>query len=81
MNISVNLSQIWETVEVRALFIPSLMQVTIGSLELQANHMIRQAFEFLTEDGKYDQLCRLLEREMDGSRVLVFCETKRGRSH
>lgn len=73
-----NLSHFWKTVEVRALFIPSLMQVTIGSLELQANHMIQQAFEFLTEDGKYDQLCRLLEREMDGSRVLVFCETKRG---
>lgn len=53
-------------------------KVTIGSLELQANHMIKQSFDFITEDGKYDQLCRLLEREMDGSRVLVFCETKRG---
>jgi len=52
--------------------------VTIGSLDLQANNMIKQSFDFITEDGKYDQLCRLLEREMDGSRVLVFCETKRG---
>ena len=44
----------------------------------QANHMIRQEFEFVAEGDKFARLVRLLEREMDGSRLLVFCETKRG---
>lgn len=30
------------------------------------------------ETDKYRSLVKLLEREMDGSRILVFCETKRG---
>ena len=54
------------------------LQVTIGSTELKANHMIQQVFKFMSEDEKYIQLCRLLESEMDGSRLLIFCETKRG---
>ena len=40
--------------------------------------MIEQAFEFVGEHEKYGTLTRLLEREMDGSRLLIFCETKRG---
>ena len=40
--------------------------------------MIRQEFEFVAEGDKFARLVRLLEREMDGSRLLVFCETKRG---
>lgn len=40
--------------------------------------MIEQQFQFLNEDDKYRALSRLLEREMDGSRLLIFCETKRG---
>ena len=56
----------------------SCLQVTIGSTELKANHMIRQDFEFPQEGEKYTLLMRLLEREMDGSRILIFCETKRG---
>lgn len=40
--------------------------------------MIEQAFEFVGEADKYGALTRLLEREMDGSRLLIFCETKRG---
>ena len=48
------------------------------SLCAQANHMIQQEFEFVAEGDKFAQLVRLLEREMDGSRLLVFCETKRG---
>ena len=45
---------------------------------MQANHMIQQVFDFLGEHEKPGHLVRLLEREMDGSRILVFCETKRG---
>ena len=40
--------------------------------------MIQQDFEFVAEGDKLARLVRLLEREMDGSRLLVFCETKRG---
>ena len=40
--------------------------------------MIEQSFEFVAEGDKYSTLTRLLEREMDGSRLLIFCETKRG---
>lgn len=40
--------------------------------------MIQQSFDFIAEDEKYARLCRLLEQQMDGSRILVFCETKRG---
>ena len=40
--------------------------------------MIEQAFEFIAEADKYAALARLLEREMDGRRLLIFCETKRG---
>ena len=54
------------------------VQVTVGSLQLRANNMIKQAFDFITEEEKYGSLCRLLEQQMDGRRILVFCETKRG---
>ena len=54
------------------------LQVTIGSTELKANHMIQQDFQFPMEHDKYPLLLKLLEREMDGRRILIFCETKRG---
>lgn len=50
----------------------------MGSLQLHANSMIKQSFDFIPEEDKYSSLCRLLEQHMDGSRILVFCETKRG---
>ena len=53
---------------------PSLafLQVTVGSLQLRANNMIQQDFQFITEEEKYDRLCKLLEQQMDGSRILAF---------
>ena len=59
-------------------FLKDPYQVTIGSTDLKANHMIQQSFQFVGEPEKYPRLLKLLEREMDGSRMLVFCETKRG---
>lgn len=47
------------------------MQVTIGSEDLKANHMIQQVFQFPGELDKYASLVKLLEQEMDGSRLLV----------
>ncbi len=45
--------------------------MTIGSEDLKANHMIQQIFQFPQEMDKYRSLVKLLEQEMDGSRLLV----------
>lgn len=37
-----------------------------------------QTFDFVQENDKYRSLVKLLEQEMDGRRILIFCETKRG---
>lgn len=59
-------------------FLANPYKVVIGSLELTANHSITQKFIVLEEKDKYTQLLRLLEKEMDGSRLLTFCDTKKG---
>jgi len=59
-------------------FLKSPYEVIIGSPDLKANHNISQNFEFIADHEKYHKLTRLLEREMDGNRILIFCETKRG---
>lgn len=59
-------------------FLRDPYRVVIGSTELKANHRIAQHFLFIQESDKYSSLIKLLEKEMDGSKILVFCETKRG---
>ncbi len=59
-------------------FLHKFYQVTIGSKDLKANHRISQVFDFSQEYEKYPRLLKLLEKEMDGRRILVFCETKKG---
>lgn len=34
-------------------------------------------FEFPAEHEKYHKLVRILEKEMDGRRILIFLETKK----
>lgn len=53
-------------------------QVIIGSPDLKANHNIRQVVEVMDGYSKYHRLRKLLEQEMDGRKILIFCETKRG---
>nr|CAB3471864.1 unnamed protein product [Digitaria exilis] len=53
-------------------------KVTIGSEELKANHDIVQHVEILSESQKYNKLVNLLEDIMDGSRILIFMDTKKG---
>lgn len=53
-------------------------QVTVGSLELRANIMIRQIVEVVTDYEKYGRLVEHLRDFNDGSRVLIFVETKKG---
>ncbi|EYU21378.1 hypothetical protein MIMGU_mgv1a004869mg [Erythranthe guttata] len=60
----------------RSLFNP--YKVTIGSPDLKANHAIRQHVEIVSENQKYNKLVKLLEDIMDGSRILIFMDTKKG---
>ncbi|NP_001142117.1 DEAD-box ATP-dependent RNA helicase 20 [Zea mays] len=53
-------------------------KVTIGSEDLKANHAIVQHVEILSESQKYNKLVNLLEDIMDGSRILIFMDTKKG---
>lgn len=53
-------------------------KVIIGSQELKANHAIEQIVEIVSEHEKYTRLIHLLEEIMDGSRLLIFLETKKG---
>ena len=59
-------------------FLTNPYQVTIGSSDLKANHRIEQNFDFVSEHEKMPRLLRILEKEMDGRRIIIFCETKRG---
>ncbi|EFJ43482.1 DEAD-box RNA helicase, ATP-dependent [Volvox carteri f. nagariensis] len=59
-------------------FLKNPYQVIIGSPELKANHNIRQIVEMVEGYAKYPRLRKLLDTEMDGRRILIFCETKRG---
>lgn len=53
-------------------------QVTVGSLDLRANISIKQIVEVVTDYEKYARLCDHLRNYNDGSRVLIFVETKKG---
>ncbi|XP_021716433.1 DEAD-box ATP-dependent RNA helicase 20-like [Chenopodium quinoa] len=59
-------------------FLHDAYKVIIGSLDLKANHAIRQIVEIVSENQKYKKLVDLLEDIMDGSRILVFMDTKKG---
>lgn len=52
--------------------------INVGSLDLRTAHTIRQYVEVVQEYDKRGRLRRLLEKVMDGSKILIFCETKRG---
>ncbi|WMV21378.1 hypothetical protein MTR67_014763 [Solanum verrucosum] len=54
------------------------VSVIIGSPELKANQSIRQVIEVVTDLEKYSRLIGLLKEVMDGSRILIFVETKKG---
>ncbi|XP_057457657.1 DEAD-box ATP-dependent RNA helicase 20 [Lotus japonicus] len=53
-------------------------KVIIGSEDLKANHAIKQYVDIVPEKQKYDKLVKLLEDIMDGSRILIFMDTKKG---
>jgi ATP-dependent RNA helicase DDX5/DBP2 len=51
--------------------------INVGSLDLRTAHTIRQYVEVVQEHDKRARLKRLLEKVMDGSKILIFCGTKR----
>ncbi|KAD4889026.1 hypothetical protein E3N88_21099 [Mikania micrantha] len=59
-------------------FLCNPYKVTIGSPVLKANQSINQIVEIVTDVEKYTRLIRLLKEMMDGNRILIFVETKKG---
>ncbi|KAL6583749.1 Envelope glycoprotein gp160 [Orobanche minor] len=59
-------------------FLRNPYKVVIGSPDLKANQSIRQIVEVMTDMEKYTRLIRLLTDMMDGSKILIFVETKKG---
>ncbi|KAM3751788.1 hypothetical protein ACB098_04G136800 [Castanea mollissima] len=59
-------------------FLRNPYKVIIGSSDLKANQSIIQIVEILTDMEKYNRLIKLLKETMDGSRILIFMETKKG---
>merc|ERR1719215_1188288 len=53
------------------------VHINVGSLDLRTAHTIRQYVEVVQEQDKRGRLKRLLEKVMDGSKILIFCSTKR----
>ncbi|XP_004515873.1 DEAD-box ATP-dependent RNA helicase 20 [Cicer arietinum] len=59
-------------------FLHNPYKVVIGSPYLKANQSINQVVEVVTDMEKYNRLLKLLKEVMDGSRILIFTETKKG---
>ncbi|KAG1358956.1 DEAD-box ATP-dependent RNA helicase 30 [Cocos nucifera] len=59
-------------------FLHNPYKIIIGSPDLKANQSINQIVEVMSENEKYSRLVKLLGELMDGSRILVFLETKKG---
>lgn len=67
--------------EVQALardFLHDAYQVHVGSLDLRANVNIQQIIEVVSDYDKYGRLCHHMKGYNDGSRVIIFVETKKG---
>ncbi|CAH2043733.1 unnamed protein product [Thlaspi arvense] len=59
-------------------FLRDPYKAIIGSADLKANQSINQVIEIVPTPEKYDRLLALLKQLMDGSKILIFVETKRG---
>ncbi|KAJ0236408.1 DEAD-box ATP-dependent RNA helicase 30 [Hirschfeldia incana] len=59
-------------------FLRDPYKAIIGSADLKANQSINQVIEIVQTPEKYTRLLTLLKQLMDGSKILIFVETKRG---
>merc|ERR1711953_1365040 len=53
------------------------VHINVGSLDLRTAHTIRQYVEVVAPADKKHRLRRLLDKVMDGSKILIFAQTKR----
>merc|ERR1712151_316646 len=53
------------------------VHINVGALSLRTAHTIRQYVEVVDERDKRSRLKRLLDKVMDGSKILIFAATKR----
>lgn len=53
------------------------LMINIGSLELSANDNVRQEFLFIHERDKVPRLLKLMDEMVDGSRLLIFGQTRK----
>merc|ERR1719174_2414758 len=53
------------------------VHINVGSLDLKTAHTIRQYVEVVSQADKKHRLRKLLEKVMDGSKILIFAQTKR----
>jgi ATP-dependent RNA helicase DDX5/DBP2 len=58
-------------------FTDGLLQVYVGSLDIKASHHIVQEVLMVEDFEKHRRLISILEKVMDGSRILIFTETKK----
>lgn len=59
-------------------FLQNFYEVHVGSLDLHANQAITQIVEVVLNSEKYSRLTHYLSKFADGSKVLIFVETKKG---
>ena len=59
-------------------FCSNPIQVFVGSLEVKASHHVVQIIEIIDEYKKQETLLRHMKNIAQGTRVIIFCETKRG---
>jgi ATP-dependent RNA helicase DDX5/DBP2 len=55
----------------------SPVHINVGSLDMRCAHTIRQYVEVVSAEDKKSRLKRLLDKVMDGSKILIFAQTKR----
>uniref|UniRef100_A0A7S0VGK3 RNA helicase n=1 Tax=Polytomella parva TaxID=51329 RepID=A0A7S0VGK3_9CHLO len=75
------LSATWpeEVEKIAKEFLKAPVKVIVGAQTMKASQNVRQSVEIVSDpEQKYGKLKKILDKSMDGRRVLVFCETKRG---
>jgi len=58
-------------------FLTNFYQVNVGSLEIRANKDITQVIDIMEDYDKRRALLSVLQKNADGSRIIIFTETKR----
>jgi len=59
-------------------FLKDPIQINVGSMTLSANHNVTQIVDVCQDVEKRSKLLKLLAQLMDGSKIIIFTETKKG---